>query len=158
MMTVVDLNLVEARLEGKPPAFSDEDLAITFAARHTDLRYVAAWGKWLIWRGKVWAVDERLESLARSRKICREMSAKCNDQAQAGRIASAKTVASIERLSRADESLAAGGTQWDVDPWSINTPDGVADLKTSIICEHSPEDYSTKITGDAGRYDGPPDE
>ena len=148
-MTVVDLNLIEDRLDGKPPAFSDEDLAITFAARHTDLRFVAAWGKWLIWRGKLWSVDERLESLTRSRKICREMSAKCNDPGQAGRIASAKTVASVERLARADEELSADDSQWDTDPWLINTPDGLAELQNDRIREPSPGDYCTKIAGDA---------
>ncbi len=32
----------------RPPAFSDEALALRFAERHAiALRYVAAWGKWL---------------------------------------------------------------------------------------------------------------
>ena len=32
----------------RPPAFSDDALALRFAERHTsDLHYVAAWGWWL---------------------------------------------------------------------------------------------------------------
>lgn len=41
----------------RPPAFSDEALALRFADQHAhDLRYVAAWGRWLSWRGNPLAV------------------------------------------------------------------------------------------------------
>ncbi len=37
-----------SRQEMQAPAFSDEALALRFAERHADdLRYVAAWGRWL---------------------------------------------------------------------------------------------------------------
>ncbi|MBA3516864.1 MAG: hypothetical protein H0T75_04305 [Rhizobiales bacterium] len=36
--------------EARPPAFTDEALALRFAEKHAhDLRYVAPWGKWQIW-------------------------------------------------------------------------------------------------------------
>ena len=39
----------------RPPEFSDEALALAFAERHADdLRYVAAWGRWLLWTGSHW--------------------------------------------------------------------------------------------------------
>jgi hypothetical protein len=45
------LNIVEIETDeqdARPPAFSDEALALRFADLHADdLRYVAAWGKWL---------------------------------------------------------------------------------------------------------------
>ena len=47
-----------------------------------------------------------------------------------GRIASAKTVAAVERLAKADRRHAATVDQWDADPWLLNTPDGVVDLQT----------------------------
>jgi hypothetical protein len=35
-----------------PPRFSDEDLALRFAAAHaSNLRFVAMWGKWLFYDG-----------------------------------------------------------------------------------------------------------
>ncbi len=37
-------------------------------------------------------------------------------------IASAKTVAAVERLARADRRIAATVEQWDIDPWALNTP------------------------------------
>jgi putative DNA primase/helicase len=43
----------------RAPAFSDEDLALRFAARHKDdLRYVAVWNKWLRWDGQKWSFDK----------------------------------------------------------------------------------------------------
>ena len=38
--------------DSRPPAFSDEALALRFAELHADdLRFVAACGKWLSWTG-----------------------------------------------------------------------------------------------------------
>ena len=44
-------------------------------------------------------------------------------------------------------------SQWDADPWSLNTPNGVIDLKTGEISEHQPHDYFTKLTA-VGPADG----
>jgi putative DNA primase/helicase len=44
--------------EVRPPAFSDETLALRFADEHCgQLRYVAVWGKWLIWEDGFWRSD-----------------------------------------------------------------------------------------------------
>ena len=41
--------------EARPPEFSDENLALRFAWMHAgDLRYVAKWGRWLVWDGRRW--------------------------------------------------------------------------------------------------------
>ena len=38
--------------DARPPAFTDEALALRFAEKHADrLRYVAGWNKWHIWTG-----------------------------------------------------------------------------------------------------------
>jgi hypothetical protein len=42
------------------PELSDEDLALDFAQRQADeLRYVAAWGKWLVWAEGIWRPEAR---------------------------------------------------------------------------------------------------
>jgi putative DNA primase/helicase len=47
-----------------PPTFGDEALALRFAERHhDDLRYVAAWSRWLIWNGQHWQFDDTLIKL-----------------------------------------------------------------------------------------------
>ena len=51
-----------------------------------------------------------------------------------------------ERLAKADRRLAATSEQWDADPWLLNTPDGIIDLRTGNMRIARPEDYCTKIT------------
>lgn len=130
-----------------PPEYTDEALALRFADHHAAvLRYVAAWGRWFIWDGKKWARDETLMAFNFARKICRDAANECPDARIACRIASAATVAAVERLARSDRRLAATVDQWDSDNWVLNTPEGVVDLRTGILRKHDPEEYLTKIT------------
>jgi putative DNA primase/helicase len=131
----------------RPPAFSDEALALRFAELHAnDLRYVSAWGKWLSWTGTHWQFDDTLHAFDLARQICREAAASCNKGKVASMIASAKTVASVERLAKSDRRIAATIEQWDADPWLLNTPSGVIDLRTGARRLAQPDDYLTKIT------------
>jgi putative DNA primase/helicase len=131
----------------KAPAFSDEALALLFAERHAgDLRFVAKWSAWLSWTGKRWRFDDTLHAFDLARRIIREEAARCNKTKDARIIASAKTVAAVERLARSDRRLAATIDQWDADPWLLNTPDGVVDLRTGNLRPHRAEDYMTKMT------------
>jgi putative DNA primase/helicase len=144
--------------EPRPPVFSDEALALRFAERHADnLRFVAAWNRWLFWTGKHWHFDDTLAAFDLVRQACREAAAECNKTKIATAIASAKTVAAVERLARADRRLAATVDQWDADPWCLNTPAGMVDLRTGDVGKHNPSRYCTKITavgpgGDCPRF------
>jgi putative DNA primase/helicase len=130
----------------RPPAFADEALALRFAERHHgDLRYVAAWSRWLHYDGHRWQFDDTLLAFL-ARKVCREAASACNKPSMANAIASAKTVAAVERLAKADRRLAATTDQWDADPWLLNTPDGTLDLRTGQLRPHERGDYFTKIT------------
>jgi putative DNA primase/helicase len=136
-----------AEAQVRPPQFTDEALALTFAARHADdLRYVAAWGRWFHWTGVAWEMDETLLAFDHARTICREAAAACDMPSLAKVLASAKTVAAVERLAKADRRLAATVHQWDADPWLLNTPTGVLDLRTGRQRPHDPGDYMTKTT------------
>jgi putative DNA primase/helicase len=130
-----------------PPEFADEGLALRFSDRYRDrLRYVAAWGRWLIWDGSVWRFDDTMRAFDLARGICREAAAECDKDSVASSVASAKTVAAVERLAKADRRHAATVDQWDSDPWLLNTPNGVVDLRTGDMRPHDPNDYMTKIT------------
>jgi putative DNA primase/helicase len=59
-----------------------------------------------------------------SRALCREVAAKANKGKARMGLASAKTVAAVERLAKADRKLAAEVEQWDTDLDLFNTPDG----------------------------------
>ncbi len=127
-------------------AFTDEGLALRFAERHADtLRYVSAWGKWLFWSGSYWQSDDTLLAFDLSRATCREAARQCNKPSLSRTLASAKTVAAVERLAKADRRLAATVDQWDADPWLFNTPAAVIDLRTGQSRQHDPADHLTKI-------------
>ncbi|WP_210337719.1 phage/plasmid primase, P4 family [Mesorhizobium sp. INR15] len=136
-----------AAQDARPPDFSDEALALRFANRHAnDLRYVASWSKWLHWTGMHWRLDDTLLAFNLARVVCREEAAKCDKDRTAALVASAKTVAAVERLAKADRRLAATVAQWDADPWVLNTPGGVIDLRTGKSRPHDASHYLTKIT------------
>lgn len=71
------------------------------------------------------------------------------------KIATAQTVAAIERLARADRRHAATVEQWDADPWLLNTPGGAVDLRTGDLLRHESGRYLTKITGASPGNDCP---
>jgi putative DNA primase/helicase len=132
------------------PAFSEEDLALQFATRHADdTRYVAAWNRWLRFDGMRWKYDETRETFSLARKLCREVAGRVNRLKEAKTIANAKTRAAVVSLSGEDRRLAATVDQWDSDPWALNTPAGVVDLRTGECRGPCAEDYTTKVTAAA---------
>jgi putative DNA primase/helicase len=131
----------------RPPAFTDEALALRFASRHAqDLRYVAALSRWFAYTGTYWRLDDTLFAFDRARHICREASAECNKNKISNVLASAKTVSAVERLARADRKLVATIDQWDQDLMSLNTPAGRIDLRDGSLQAHNASDYCSRIT------------
>jgi putative DNA primase/helicase len=153
-----DLTELAAGIEPPPPAFSEEALALRFSRKYaSELRYVAGWGRWMCWDGTRWREDDTLAVFDRCRAICRRASAECGDAKEraAVKIAAAQTVAAIERLARADRRHAAMGEQWDADPWVLNTPTGVVNLRTGEIGRHCFDHYITRITSASPSGDCP---
>src|SRR5690349_10455204 len=105
--------------------FADDSLALQFSNLHAhDLCYTAAWGRWSIWDGSRWKRDDTWHAFDLARRVCRSASANCPDDRVATRVASAATVAAVERLARADRRHAATVSQWDENLWILNTPAG----------------------------------
>jgi putative DNA primase/helicase len=128
------------------PEFAEDALALRFADQHADkLRYVAAWGKWLIWTGTHWEFENTLAVFDMARKICREAARQCNKPSEAKVLSKGKTVAAVEMLARSDRRIAATINQWDSDPWLFNTPGVIIDLRTAQSRPNQPGDYATKI-------------
>ena len=132
----------------RPDEISEDALASRFSERYADdLRYVAAWRRWLQWDGARWVQDNTLHVFDRAREVCRAASAECEKkQTRVTRMASAATVAAVERLVRADRRHAAVVDQWDSDAWILNTPGGIVDLRTGEIEAHRRGAYCTKMT------------
>ena len=139
-----------------PPRYSEERLAAEFTRQNgAQWRYVEVWSRWFSWDGRRWAGEDTLRAFDLARKVAREMSvqARFDEELQpqqrekvALSIASAKTIAAIERLARADRVHAVTSDLWDRDPWVLNTPTGVLYLNTGKIGPHVPDAYQTKLT------------
>lgn len=134
---------------------SDDELAQTFTRKHAnDLRYVPAWGTWLTWDGKRWARDEKRRVFDHARAVCRQASdeqcAKASGEDQRKRIrarlGSAQTVWNVVKLAATDPRHAVTVDQLDADPWSLNTPDGILNLRNGHMRPHNPAELHTKIT------------
>jgi putative DNA primase/helicase len=108
-----------------PPEFSDDALALTFAEQHQDkLRYVALWGKWLLWQETHWKPEDTLKAYDLARAVCRGASTKAGSEKQAAAIASAKAVNAVASLARSDRRIAETTDAWDRDQWVLNTTAG----------------------------------
>jgi putative DNA primase/helicase len=142
------------------PALSEDYLALRFTKEHAEtLRYVAPWGKWLIYDGAKWNFDEKLKVYTMARQICRTAATAklltSNKNKEAKAIASAKTRSAVVSLASADPCHAATIDQWDTDPWLLNTPNGVIDLRTGKMRDHRASDYMTKMTAITPDYNMP---
>jgi putative DNA primase/helicase len=140
--------------EAEPVISSDESvwgtedaLALAFTRRyHRDWRYVAAWGRWLVWDGHRWRTEDTLAATDLIRCVCRHAAVHADNPKIAAKLATSGTVGGVERLARADRRHAATTAEWDADPWLLNTPGGVVDLKTGRQRSHDRADRMTKIT------------
>ena len=140
--------------EAEPVVSSDESvwgtedaLALAFTRRyHRDWRYVAGWGRWLVWDGNRWRTEETLAATDLIRSVCRHAAVRAENPKVAAKLASSSTVGGVERLARADRRHAATTEEWDADPWLLNTPGGIVDLKTGRQRPHDRADRMTKIT------------
>lgn len=135
---------------------TDDALALSFTRRyHSDWRYVAAWGKWLMWDGQRWRTEDTLAASDLIRHVCRHAALRTENPRVAAKLAAASTVASVERLARADRRHAGTTDEWDADIWLLNTPGGIVDLRTGRIRPHDRRDRTTKITTATPKGDCP---
>ena len=139
-----------------PVRFTEDALAATFADRHAGTwRYVAAWGQWLMWSGIAWRREDTLQAFDLARRICREAAARAGTTKLKAKLSTAATVSAVERLARSDRRHASTTEIWDRDPWLLNTPRGVIDLRTGAVADHDPLLHMTKTAGASAAGDCP---
>lgn len=147
---------VDPQADDLPDRYSEDNVALAFSAQYADdFRYVAPWGRWMRWHGQRWITDDTILVFDQCRKLCRAAVEYARRDATltpkqaasiAQRFGASATVASVERFARSDRRHAATVAQWDADPWLLNTPAGVVDLRTGSTAPGSRTAYMTKIT------------
>ena len=138
-----------------PPGgtWTDERLAAAFTHKFADrLRYVAAWGVWMIWDGRRWRRDETLEAKDLARRVCQAVASQAKDNGKG--LGSRRTIDAVEALARADRKHAATVDQWDADPLLLNTPGGMIMLGSEPeVLPHDPERHQTRMTAVAPDFE-----
>jgi len=130
-----------------PIGFTEDALAAEFSEQHgEDWLHVAVWGAWLTWTGSRWEREGTLRAFDLSRQVCRAAANRANSAKVRTKLSQASTVAAVERLARADRRHATTAEVWDRDPWLLNTPVGVVDLRTGALASHDRALCMTKIT------------
>ena len=146
MHSKLDDILVDKAVEPTHP--SESRIADIFLDRESDgFRYVAVWGAWLRWDGVRWKEEATLLVQDKIKSICQELARDTRNNSEIRSLLKFGTIAGAERIARADRRVAATFDQWDKDPWLLNTPGGVVDLRTGRIRPATPKDYMTKVTG-----------
>jgi len=146
----------ESEIEARGlPAHSEEAIALSFAARHAEtLRFVAAQRRWLMFNGLRWEVDTKKKVINLVRFACRQTAREADAKLQRA-IASEKTVKAVERLAQADQRLAGGPDDFDLNLLLLNTPAGAVDLTTGKMRSHRSDDFATRITAVAPGGEAP---
>ena len=143
----VEISRQPAAPEPTAPEFSDEALALEFADRHeTRLRFVAPWSRWFVWTGERWEQDDTLSPFDLARAVCRDAAvatATTRKRAGSPRRRPSPPSRRSPGPTGASPRPSTNGTR---DPWLLNTPGGVVDLRTGDLAGTAPDDYMTKIT------------
>lgn len=120
------------------------------------LRYVPAWKRWLIWDGRHWSHDKTGEvqrcAKTTARTVLREAVDRLEGNARkqaikaAERAESASGQRALVELAGTEPEVAIDADALDADPYLLNTPTGVLDLRTGGLGPHDPAQLLTKIT------------
>ena len=139
-------------------AFSLTDLgnAQRLVARHgKDIRHNHTWGKWLVWGGPRWQIDNTavIERLAKDtvKQIYREAAdAEDKDTRQAiaehaKKSESKRALKDMIELAKSEPGIPILSEQLDANPWLLNCLNGTVDLRTGKLHEHNRDHLITKL-------------
>jgi len=133
-------NLDELIKKSKLGNPSEDTLSLEFSEKlKNKLRFCRSWGKWLVWSGTHWQIDEVGEVIEQIRICLREV-----DMPDFRR--RWITVKNTELLAQNEPNLRSVTNSWDQNPWLLATPNGTIDLKTGKLRISYQEDMITKIT------------
>src|SRR5262245_15919986 len=119
MTTATDAaSRVDQALADNP--LTEDALALRFADRHAQrLRYVAVKNQWFEWDGNVWRPEQTHHVYDLARDSCREDARAFSNGKRPEKPYTAKTVAAVTWLARADRRQAMRLDQFDANNWAI---------------------------------------
>ncbi|MDP8952211.1 MAG: phage/plasmid primase, P4 family, partial [Actinomycetota bacterium] len=144
------------RPAGMPFNTTDMGNAERLAARHgEDLRYVHAWGGWLVWTGRHWEADETGEVVRRAKRTARAIYGEAEKPEYAelrkelGRHAiksEAKSrIEAMVALAQSEPGIPVRPDELDADRWLLNVENGTIDLRSGELREQRREDLIMRL-------------
>lgn len=131
-----------------PVEYSDRAMANRVISGHGhDMKYCDALGGWLVWDGMRWARDETMKiedwtgavlARASGEVLGRVDFSPAKADRLAEKLASHGARSAVVNYARADRRVAAAADEFDADPWILNTPGGVIDLRSGEMRERIP--------------------
>lgn len=150
----------EAAMAGGPSdkpsqlALTETTMAEDVVRQHgKDLRFCGPMGKWFVWAGRRWRIDDSGRVQRRIKQTLRRAEARV---LQAGEDDLFKAIAKLEKrnaregiavLARYEEAVQINPEQLDRDPMLFNVRNGTIDLRTGRLRPHQRTDFITKIAG-----------
>jgi putative DNA primase/helicase len=134
---------------------TDEHFAEVFITLHgKDVLWCQLWGKWLVWDGRSWKVDNRLQVNKMARDVARcflNQAAEAEDNREMGKfIKLGQSAATYSRqtamLNLVKTVVPTEPDELDANAMLLNTPTGTIDLTTGEVKAHDRKDKITKIT------------
>jgi putative DNA primase/helicase len=123
-----------------PVPLTEDDIAEDFALKYEGtLRFDHHVGKWFVWTGFYWKVNETGMAFDHARRLCRA------HRGTSSKMSSKKAAEGVEHMARRDPRFAVTSEIWDRDPFLLGTPGGTVDLRTGELKPANPTDYITKV-------------
>jgi putative DNA primase/helicase len=145
---------------GDPNKQTDHELARRFTQRFaSQLRFVPEWGKWLIWDGRRWCIDQKqVQAMGLVRSFCDELwngygpLAKSMTQKQAGALhqflkysSKRHTIESVLKLATSEKGLLTDKDLLNATPRLLNVLNGTIDLRDGKLHGHKQEQLITQL-------------
>jgi putative DNA primase/helicase len=127
--------------------FGSDDHLATELVKAMGGNWRCASGQWHLWDRKRWGRDETKKVLALSRRTCRRIAKLIDDKRLRRQITSEHAITAAARLAACDLNVAMQITEFDPDPWKLNTPDGILDLRTGQLGPSRREALMTRMAG-----------
>lgn len=136
--------------------YTDAGNAERFADTSPDLKYCAERDRWYWWDGRVWVEDQKGTMATRraielAREIAEEAAKMADGELKVAmkgwgrKCEGAARIAACVQLARSMDSVRVGINEFDADPWILNLPNGILDLRTGHLGPHDPTKLCTKM-------------
>lgn len=140
-------------------ALSDDGNADLLIRKYGDrIRYVTDQARWYVWAGNHWQEQHDTKGGAAREYVKRIGRAMPDDKGWAAhkrRTLSAKGTTDALIQAATDPRITITKNDLDNQPWELNTPAGILDLRTGQLSEPDPSKYHTRLTKHAPDFNEP---